>query len=309
LVSGPDLEDWRNQTFPDRERPTGELLDRLPSPASKEERERLAKLRNPTLLRTQNELRKVVNNLIGMFGKPDRIRIELARDVGNSKREREKMQSDNRKRETKRKEAVKDLQAKGIAEPSRDDIEKWLLWKESGERCPYTGDQIGFDALFHTNHFDVEHIWPRSRSLDNSFRNKTLCRKEINIAKSNRTPFEYLGHDLDRWAAIQTRLQGMIATKGGFGMSPGKVRRFLAPSMPDDFASRQLNDTGYAARQALALLKRLWPDLGAQAPVTVQAVSGRVTAQLRKLWTLNNILSDDGEKNLAPTIATTRWTR
>jgi hypothetical protein len=36
----------------------------------------------------QNELRKVVNNLIGLHGKPDLIRIELARDVGKSKRDR-----------------------------------------------------------------------------------------------------------------------------------------------------------------------------------------------------------------------------
>lgn len=297
LLSGPQWEDWRNETFPDRDRPTGEILDRLPSPAVKEERARLARLRNPTVLRTQNELRKVVNNLIAMFGKPDRIRIEMARDVGKSKRECEEIQSAIRKQESRRKAAARDLQAKSIAEASRDDIEKWLLWKECGERCPYTGDQIGFDALFRDNAFEVEHIWPRSRSLDNSFRNKTLCRKDINIKKGNRTPFEYLGHDADRWASIQTRLHGIMETKGG--MPPGKVRRFLAKTMPDDFASRQLNDTGYAARQAVALLKRLWPDPGGQAPVTVQAVSGRVTAQLRKLWTLNNILSDHGEKTRA----------
>ncbi len=299
LIAASDWEDWRNRTFPHRDRPTGEILDRLPSPAAKEERERLATLRNPTVVRTQNELRKVVNNLIAMFGKPDRVRIEIARDVGKSKREREEIQSAIRKQESSRKEAVKDLQGKGIAEPSRADIEKWLLWKESSHRCPYTGDCIGFDALFRDNAFDVEHIWPRSRSLDDSFRNKTLCRKDINIDKGNRTPFEYLGHDAARWADIQRLLQGMIATKGGQGMSHGKVKRFLAKAMPDDFATRQLNDTGYAARQALALLKRLWPDLGAEAPVTVQAVTGRVTAQLRKLWSLNNILSDDGAKTRA----------
>lgn len=169
LVAAPEYEDWRNETFPRREQPTGEILDRLPSPAAKEERERLARLRNPTVVRTQNELRKVVNNLIALFGKPDRIRIELARDVGTSKREREKMQGAIRKQEGRRKEALRDLQAKGIAEPSRADIEKWLLWKESSERCPYTGEPIGFDALFRDNAFDVEHIWPRSRSLDDSF--------------------------------------------------------------------------------------------------------------------------------------------
>ena len=299
LVNGPDWTDWRSENFPDRDQPTGETLDRLPSPANKEERERIARLRNPTVVRTQNELRKVVNNLIDMFGKPDLIRVELARDVGKSKREREEIQSAIRKQERRRKEAIKDLESNGISQPSHDDIEKWLLWKEGSDRCPYTGDQIGFDALFREGRYEVEHIWPRSKSLDDSFRNKTLCRKDINAAKGNKTPYEYFLNDPDGWAAIQNRMQGMIATKGGIGMARGKVKRFLAESMPDDFASRQLNDTGYAARQAIALLNRLWPDVGIEAPVTVQAVTGRVTAQLRKAWGLNNILAEDGEKTRA----------
>jgi len=82
-------------------------------------------------------------------------------------------------------------------------------------------------------------------------------------------------------------------------MSPGKVKRFLATEMPDDFAARQLNDTRYAAKQILAQLKRLWPDMGPEAPVNVEAVTGQVTAQLRKLWTLNNVLADSGEKTRA----------
>ena len=299
LTNGPEWEEWRSTTFPHRDQPTGEVLDKLPSPATKNEQERIAKLRNPTVVRTQNELRKVVNNLIDLFGKPDLIRVEVARDVGKSKREREEIQSAIRKQEKRRKDAAKDLESNGIAEHSRGDVEKWLLWKEGQERCPYTGDQIGFAALFGEGRYQVEHVWPRSRSFDDSFRNKTLCRQDINLEKGNRTPFEYLGHDADKWAAIQTRMQGMIAPKGGIGMSPGKVRRFLAQSMPDDFASRQLNDTGYAARQAVSFLKRLWPDVGPEAPVTVQAVTGRVTAQLRRLWTLNNILADDGEKTRA----------
>ncbi len=299
LVNGLDWEDWRNETFPTRDRPTGEILDRLPSPANKEERRRIAGLRNPTVVRAQNELRKVVNNLIGMFGKPTLICVEMAREVGKSKREREEMANGIRRQERRRDAARKDLIEKGIAQPSRDDIEAWMLWEESGKRCPYTGDCISFDALFGSGDFQVEHIWPRSRSLDDSFRNKTLCRRDENLRKGDRTPYEYLHADVDRWAAVKERLDGMQARSGQVGMSPGKVKRFLAQSMPDDFANRQLNDTGYAAREAIALLKRLWPDLGPEAPVTVRAVSGRVTAQLRKFWGLNNVLADDGEKTRA----------
>jgi CRISPR-associated endonuclease Csn1 len=299
LLHALEWEKWREETFPDRDQPTGEVWDRLPSPAKKEERERIAKLRNPTVARTQNELRKVVNNLIGLFGKPDLIRVELARDVGLSKRQREEKQKGIRDNERRRKKAKSNLESNGIADPSHDDIEKWMLWEESQHRCPYTGDCIGFDALFREGRYQVEHIWPRSRSLDNSFRNKTLCRKDINIAKGNRTPYEYLKHDPDQWAAIKSRLDGMMARKGGTGMPPGKVRRFLAEQLTDDFASRQLNDTGYAAREAVAFLNRLWPDIGPEAPKTVQAVTGKVTAQLRRLWGLNNILADDGEKTRA----------
>lgn len=299
LVNGPDWENWRREVFPNREQPTGEILNKLPSPASKEERERISQLRNPTVVRTQNELRKVVNNLISLYGKPDRIRLEVGREVGMSKRERQEMTGGMRKAETRRGNAAKDLRSKGILNPSRNDVEKWLLWKETQERCPYTGDQIGFDALFREGRYEVEHIWPRSRSFDDSLRNKTLCRKDVNIEKGNRTPFEAFGHDEDQWSAIQVRLQGMVSAKGGACMAPGKLKRFLATEMPDDFASRQLNDTRYAAKQILAQLKRLWPDMGPEAPIKVEAVTGKVTAQLRKLWTLNNVLSDTGEKTRA----------
>ena len=86
IISGPDWESWREETFPNYQEQVSQACDRLPSPANKKECEHIASLRNPTVARTRNELRKVVNNLIDMFGKPDRIRVELARDVGLSKR-------------------------------------------------------------------------------------------------------------------------------------------------------------------------------------------------------------------------------
>jgi len=297
LVVAPEWEDWREATFPQRERPTGEVLDLLPSPKCHDESRRQTRLRNPTVLRTQNELRKVVNNLIRAHGKPDIIRVEVAREVGLSKREREDRYNGMRRQERQRQAAIKDLQAKGFAEPSRADVEKWLLWKESKETCPYTGDKICFDALFRRGEFQVEHIWPRSRSFDDSFRNKTLCRRDVNLAKGNQTPFEFFESRPEEWEAVKRRLDGLQAKRaGGEGMARGKVKRFVASTLPDDFAQRQLNDTGWAAREAVAFLKRLWPDEGQAAPVRVQAVTGRVTAQLRHLGGLDGVLSDGARK-------------
>ena len=302
IINGSDLASWREKTFPNhQEQANQEGCDRLPSPADEQERKHIASLRNPTVARIRNELRKVVNNLLEKFGKPDLIRVELARDVGLSKAEREERQMGMKRQEKHRSEARRKLQDRGISEPSRKDIEKWMLWEECGYQCPYTDEKISFEKLFVTNQFDVEHIWPRSRSLDDSFRNKTLCRKDANIQKGNQTPFECFGNDKEKWEDIKKRVNKMEASrKGGIGMSPGKIKRFLSEKpIPEDFTTRQLNDTAYAAKQVVAQLQQLWPDLGPQARVRVQAVSGRVTAQLRRLWGLNNTLGDTGEKNRA----------
>jgi CRISPR-associated endonuclease Csn1 len=300
LLASPDWADWRDATFPNRHKPTGEVLDRLPSPSNKDEQARQTKLRNPTVVRVQNELRKVVNNLIDFCGrKPELIRIELARDVGLGKNEREERSKGMRQFEKRRATARADLISKGFPEPAHRDIEKWLLWKECGERCPYTGDHITFEGLFRNNDFEVEHIWPRSRSLDDSQANKTLCRKDVNLKKGNQTPFEFYKNRPEEWGEVKDRIWKMLAPKGKDGMGVGKIKRFLKEELPDDFATRQLNDTGYAARQAMEQLKRLWPDVGPEGKVYVQPVNGKVTAHLRKLWELNHILGDTGEKNRA----------
>ena len=294
LLVGPEEEGWRTATFPDRAQPTGSWVDRLPTPAnSREEVDRQKSVRNPTVLRVQNELRKVVNNLIAVYGRPDRIRVEVAREVGKSARERAEELKRNRDREKERKKAADELQKGKIAEPSRDDIEKWLLWQECNRQCPYTGRMIDFAALFHRGEFQVEHIWPRWRSLDDSFANKTLCHRDFNLKKSNRTPFEAFEHDTDGWEAALKRVRGFTGPKGRVEI---KARRFAATEIPADFAARQLTDTGYAARQAVGFLKMLFPDLGQAGEVRVATLSGRVTSRLRHNWGLNNILSDSGKK-------------
>ncbi len=296
LIASPEWEKWRKESFPQRKQPTGELLNRLPSPKDHDEQRRLASLRNPTVVRVQNELRKVVNNLIDLNGKPGIIRIELARTIGLSKQEREERTQGMRANERRREAAAKDLKANGFSDPKPRDIDKWVLWQECQKECPYTGDPIGFADLFQSGRFDIEHIWPRSICFDDGSRNETLCRRDVNIAKGNRIPFEYFRNQPDQWTRVKDRLDHLVREKT---MPRGKAKRFVAESIKDDFAARQLVDTCYAARQAMAMLKRLWPDVGPSAPVTVRAVTGRVTGQLRKLWHLSRILANDGEKTRA----------
>ncbi len=297
LLNSPEFEEWRAKCFPNSIQESHQAHGRLPSPRDHEEQARLREIRNPTVVRTHNEMRKVVNNLLALHGRPDVIRVELARELRLSKKVRVQIDRDNRVREKLREQAKKDLQANHILLPSRDQIEKWLLWKECNHRCPYTGRHIGFDSLFGSSpSFEVEHIWPRSRCYDDSMANKALCLSSENRLKGNRTPYEYLHEDPDKWVELQKRLDDMRATKGGAGMSNAKIRRFLQNEIPDDFTNRQLVDTSYAAKEASAALSRLWSGEENQARTHVQTVSGRATAVMRHFWGMNGVLSGDGKK-------------
>ncbi|MFN9293127.1 MAG: type II CRISPR RNA-guided endonuclease Cas9, partial [Planctomyces sp.] len=174
--------------------------------------------------------------------------------------------------------------------PSRADVEKWQLAEECNWRCPYTGRQISAATL---SNFDVEHIYPR-QYLDDSFGNKTLCDPDFNRArKRNRLPGEVLeGAEL---AEVLGRVRHF---KGPYAES--KLRRFQAESVPEDFVSRQLNDTRYNSRLAAEFLQVLYggrSDSNRQKRIVTP--TGGLTWLIRRGFGLDRILSDGDYKERA----------
>lgn len=256
----------------------------------------LENLRNPIVQRALAETRRVVNAVIRKYGKPARIQVELARDLKMGNDDRAEYILGMRNREKQRDEARVELVNNGIHNPSARDIEKWLLFEECKHCCPYSGKRITVDALFRTNEFDVEHIIPISRSMDNSFANKTLCHVHNNrVLKRNDTPFEAFG-DTDAWPGILKRVKEFQGT-----YAKEKLRRFQLesvdqqPEFLDQFTARQLNDTRYAARRAVEYLQQLYPK--EERLSRVLATNGRATAHLRTAWQLNRILHDGPGKS------------
>lgn len=251
----------------------------------------LPHLANPMVARTLTEMRKVVNAIIKAYGRPDLIRIELARDLKNSEDDRREIGKKNKEREADRKRASSALKDQhGIADPSRMDIEKWLLWEECNHHCPYTGRPISGHQLFVTGEVQVEHIWPFSRTGHNGFHNKTLCFVSENQRKGNRTPFEVYGSDssamdkiLERVGAFQGRLKAE------------KLRRFEASEIPDfaSFTDRELNDTRFISRAACGYLAGLYGGLFTPGGARhVEASKGGITAHLREILGLNHLLHE-----------------
>lgn len=251
-------------------------------------------IRNPAVLRSLTEMRKCVNAFLRHFGKPDEIHIELARDLRRSKKERMGLTKINRDNEKAREAARADLIKNGLPYPKASDIEKYLLWQECGHCCPYSGKQISYRSLFDEPHFEIEHIIPYSRSLDNTRTNKTLCHRDYNSAKRNQTPYEAFGGRED-WPAMVERVRKFA--------SPAKFKRFLmqesdTEALLKDFTERQLTDTKYASKLAAKYLGTLYggksDESGTQRIVTC---AGQVTAALRRVWDMNKVLSETPEKS------------
>ncbi len=254
-------------------------------------------LRNPAVRRALTELRKIVNALIREYGKPDEVHIELARDLKQPKSIREQRWKRMRQREAERLQAIERIRAEGgPQEPSRRLIEQMLLAMECHWICPYTGRAFGYGAL-ERGEVQIEHIIPFSRSLDDSYLNKTLCYADENKRKGNRTPWEYYG-DGPNWEDILGRVAGFDTP-----LAREKLRRFQmkeeeVSELLSDFTSRQLNDTRYTSKLASKYLARLYGGVDdADGRKRIYVCPGQATAYLRRLWGLNRILSDDAEKN------------
>lgn len=271
----------------------GELVGRLPVGAEADRE--IQNLRNPVVIKGLFQLRKVINAIIDKYGKPDQIKIEMARDLKVSKDKRLDIRI-QQKRQEEMNDHVKAELTKINRSFTYDNIQKYKLWIECDHSCPFSNRSISLAELFDdTGQVQIEHIIPWDRSLDDSFANKTLCFADVNRKKGNRTPYEYFTQDFgpEKWEEVKERTLKTFydvyqrPTKY-FPKRYQKYKRFTTTKLNEDFVSRQLNDTRYISREASNYLKRICNE--------VIVAPGMSTSILRRLWGLNNILSLTGEK-------------
>ncbi len=260
------------------------LLDKLP--VNKEADKEVQAIRNPIVITALFELRKLVNELIDEHGKIDEIKVEMARDLKISKSQRNKIRREQKRLEREN-DRVKDRLLEEGQRITHDNILLYKLWEECKHTCPYTGQPIPIHKLF-TGEVQIEHIHPWSRSLNDSFSNKTLCYADENRRKGDKTPFEFYGSDEANWSAIKERALKLFSDTKEYPNAYQKFKRFVQQKFDDDFSSRQLNDTRYISKEAKNYL--------AQICNKVNVSPGQATSNLRHKWGLNSILNDENEK-------------
>jgi CRISPR-associated endonuclease Csn1 len=171
-----------------------------------------------------------------------------------------------------------------IVKPTRDDVIKYKLWEECGRTCPYTGKHISQTALFGENpEFQIEHILPYDRSLDDSYMNKALCEVHENIhVKKGQTPYEAYNHNTEKYEQILERVNKSQ-------MPYPKKRKFWQKEIDlDQHIARELNDTRYICREVVKYFKQLG--------VNVRGTRGKITSELRHQWGLDGVFDEIGTK-------------
>ncbi len=258
--------------------------DRIPALAQED-------ARNPIVQRSFAEMRRVVNAIVGKWGNPDVIRVEMAREVRLPATKRAELLKANKRNrsqnESDRERLKKEFR---LDAPSRHDLLKLRLWEEQSYVCIYTGRQISRTMLFDGS-VDVDHILPYSRTLDDGRENKVLCLREVNQKKGDRTPVEAAQAgiiDLDEYrervAALYKNHKITPAKQRKLLMTPEVFAERFTSGAEDGFVARQLNDTRFASRLALKYLHHVAP--------RVEATTGQLTAMLRHHWGLDGVLPE-----------------
>jgi CRISPR-associated endonuclease Csn1 len=244
-------------------------------------------LRNPVVERILNQCVNVVNAILETYGHPDEIHVELARELKQNAKQRERASRENnaRDRENKKIAALIEEQLP-FQRVTREDIEKYRLWEEMGKISPYEPNRpISIQELFGGD-VDIEHIIPRSRLFDDSFQNKTIARRGPNRDKGNRTGYDYMQslgeqalHDYLEF------IQGRLTAKGGISPQKAKILKMKQADIPTDFVARQIKETQYISKEALTRMRPL-----VRQKTDLLATSGGITAFLRHHWGLDDLL-------------------
>lgn len=245
-------------------------------------------LRNPLVEKILNQMANVVNEITDTYGKPDEIRIELARELKKSADERKEMADAISKVTAQHEEFISVLKKEfNIPNPSRNDLIRYKLYlelKDNGFHTLYSNTYIPQEKLF-SKEFDIEHIIPQAKLFDDSFSNKTLEARQINLEKSDKTAFDFVSgkYGEEGLSDYSARVEKLF--KDG-AISRTKRNKLLMreADIPQGFIERDLRDTQYISRKAKEMLEEVVP--------YVVSTTGSVTDRLREDWQLVDVMRE-----------------
>lgn len=193
---------------------------------------------------------------------PKRIFIEMARSKEESKRTDSRLKKLQDLYKKCREENIDFMPRKDefnalktqLSSKKEEDLrsDKLYLYYTQMGRCMYTGERIELASLYDNNLYDIDHIYPRSKTKDDSLSNRVLVKKQVNAAKTDTYPID---------AAIRTKMHSFwkLLYDKGF-IDERKYERLTRSTQLRDeelagFISRQLVETRQSTKAVATILK------------------------------------------------------
>lgn len=187
---------------------------------------------------------------------PKRVFVEMAREHTESKR--------SVKRKDELKELYKALKDEDelynqLENFQNDELRRdklYLYFKQMGI-CAYTGKKIEIEDLFIDNLYDIDHIYPQSKTSDDSMDNKVLVYKPANEDKDDDYPIN---------PDIQNRMRSIWDMWYSKKLiSKEKYNRLIrtTPLSRDEllgFINKQLVETNQSTKAFINILKQIVPE-------------------------------------------------
>ncbi|WP_273162287.1 type II CRISPR RNA-guided endonuclease Cas9 [Bacteroides fluxus] len=256
------------------------LLDKL-KPIAKNS------LRQPIVEKILNQMVNLVNAIIEKYGKPDEIRIELARELKQSKDERNAADLKMSKRQRENEIIASRLEEYGLR-ATKNNISKYRLYEEIENQggklnaiCVYCGQPISRTEAILGREVDVEHIIPKSKLFDDSQSNKTLAHRRCNSFKNDMTAYDFMKTKPKQEFDAYVERVGRLYSKNMISRAKRDKLLMSEDEIPDNFIDRQLRESQYIAKKTREILQTVC--------CNVWATSGTVTAELRHLWGWDDI--------------------
>jgi CRISPR-associated endonuclease Csn1 len=248
-------------------------------------------LRNPVVEKILNQMINVINAVIKHpdLGKPDEIRIELARELKKNAKERDAMVKAINQA-TRYHEDIREILRQApfnLKNPTRNDIIRYKLYQElafNGYKDLYTNTKINEWELF-TKKYDIEHIIPKALLFDDSFSNKTLCPRDFNNnVKGDMTAYDCIAEK--RAGKLDSYLSRVEDAFKSDSISKSKYQKLLKrrQDIGEGFIERDLRNSQFIAKKAREILLSI--------SRTVTPTTGRITDKLREDWDLINVMKE-----------------
>lgn len=198
-------------------------------------------------LKVVNEIRKV------MGGEPKRVFIEMAREKQESKRtESRKSRLIDLYKSCKNEERnwISELESWSDQQYRSDKL--YLYYTQKG-RCMYSGEEIHIEDLWDNTKYDIDHIYPQSKTIDDSLDNRVLVKKTENETKSDIYPIRQEIYEKRKgfWNSL---------LQGGFISKEKYIRLIRRDEFTEDelagFIERQIVETRQSTKAVAEILKQ-----------------------------------------------------